>query len=93
MKYIKLVIIIGIAFFLGALTTNISAYYYVRYIQVPEYVSGYSTLDLLNYLASLKAKEDSKIVVPQPKPVQQPTPVQKPIQPQTPKSYKTNASA
>lgn len=61
MKNIKITILILIAFLVGAYSTSIYASSN-RLIMVPEYIRGYSTLDLLNYMAKQKAKEDNLII-------------------------------
>jgi hypothetical protein len=39
---------------------------YINLIQVPEYINGYKTLDLLNYLSELKAQKDANELKPIP---------------------------
>lgn len=63
MKTLKLTILIAIAFIVGAYTTHLYASAQ-RMILVPEYVGGYNTVDLLEYVAKLKAKEDTKVTPP-----------------------------
>lgn len=57
MKILKIIILILIGFFLGV-SANLLLASKITSIQVPEYINGYKTLDLLDYLASLKAKQD-----------------------------------
>lgn len=61
MKNIKITLLILIAFIVGAYSTSIYASSN-RLIMVPEYINGYSTLDLLNYMAKLKEKEDNIVI-------------------------------
>jgi hypothetical protein len=56
MKKIIIGIIIGIALSLGTLTF---ASYTVNFIQVPQYIGNYKTMDLLVYLAQLKDKDNA----------------------------------
>lgn len=57
MKTLILTIGIIIGF---ALSLAFNAYgSYIKLIQVPEYINGYKTLDLLNYLSELKAQKDA----------------------------------
>ncbi len=99
MKKITLEIILAIAL----IATLSFAQGTIKLIMVPEYIGGYSTIDLLNFVAGLKAKEDSKVIpkktiINQPKAILQlvpPTtgvqsvPYLTPLQP----SVKGNASA
>jgi len=88
MKKLILGIIIGITLSISTITFAQAT---VKLIMVPEYINGYSTIDLLNYVSQIKAKEDKpKIIIPQVVPK---------VVPQTPKSvppqgnYRGNASA
>jgi len=72
MKKILIGIIIGIA-----LSTSI-AYAGIRYIQVPEYIRNYKTLDLLNYMADLKDKE-VKLETPKEVEIKKPEPIKESI--------------
>ncbi len=56
MKKITLGIIIGIAISLSSITFASSA---IKLIMVPEYTNGYKTLDLLDYVSTLKARQDA----------------------------------
>ena len=58
----KKIFIILIAFIIGASASSVYAQTQ-RLIQVPEYIGGYSTVELLNYVANMKAKEEVKIKV------------------------------
>lgn len=53
------VIIFLIALIIGGISHSLYASS-LRLIQVPEYINGYYTVDLLQYVSELKAKEDSK---------------------------------
>lgn len=61
MKYIKLTLFIVIIF--GACVQNIHATS-AKLIMVPEYIGGYKTTELLEYIAEKKKQEE--VVVPKP---------------------------
>ena len=54
----KTLILILISFLIGAFAAYSYASY-VKTIEVPEYINGYLTLDLLDYLSTLKVKQDA----------------------------------
>ncbi len=58
----KKIFIILVAFIIGASASSVYAQAQ-KLIQVPEYIGGYSTVELLNYVANMKAKEDIKVKV------------------------------
>jgi len=58
MKKITLGIIIGIAISLGTLTFASNA---IKLVMIPEYIGGYKSTDLLEYVASQKTIIDNKI--------------------------------
>jgi hypothetical protein len=57
MKNLKITVLIVIAFLIGASAVSIYASG-SNLIMVPATINGYSTLDLLNYLATLKQNAD-----------------------------------
>jgi hypothetical protein len=102
MKTLKTTILIIVAFIFGALTTHIYAQS-IKLIMVPDQIGNYNTIDLLDYVAKLKANQDAydkaQITIPQ---VTQPSvvqPIPKPYQeiyrpqPVNPSSKGGNASA
>jgi len=72
MKNIKITILIITVFILGASASNIYASQ-VKMIMIPDHIGKYSTIDLLNYLASIKATEDKTKQTIKIIPVVQPT--------------------
>ena len=73
MKSIITGILIGITISLGATVFAQT----VKDIMVPAYIGKYSTIDLLNYLATLKAKDDAsqnQKTIKQAQPITNPTP-------------------
>jgi len=64
MKLLKLTIILLLGIILGIAFTTYASY--VKLIQVPEYIKGYSTIELLEYLANLKANQDALDKIPKP---------------------------
>lgn len=56
-----------LAFIIGGLASNIYAQT-IRLIEVPEYINGYSTIDLLNYPSQLKANDNGNKIITQPVP-------------------------
>lgn len=65
MKTIKITAIIIVSFLVGASVSQVSASVQ-RLIQVPEYINGYSTIELLEYVSTLKATQD-KVMKEEPK--------------------------
>lgn len=63
MKYFKQLIVIALAFSIGAFAT-VSYASKVKLVMVPEYIAGYKTTDLLSYVATMKASQDLKAQVP-----------------------------
>ena len=72
MKSIITGILIGITISIGATVFAQT----VKDIMVPAYIGKYSTIDLLNYLATLKAKDEAthQNVIRQTAPITNPTP-------------------